>query len=43
MKKLSGRRSFDMTEPRTAPVPTGLFSTAMARDGISIGISAAGS
>ena len=36
-KKLTGRRSIDMTEPPTAPVPTGLFSTAMARDGISIG------
>ena len=36
-KKLTGRRSIDMTEPPTAPVPTDLFSTAMARDGISIG------
>jgi len=37
VKKVSGRQSFDMIEVRTAPVPTGLFSTAMARDGISIG------
>ncbi len=37
VKKASGRRSFDLTVPRTAPMPAGLFSTAMARAGISIG------
>ena len=37
VKKASGRRGFDQTAPRTASVPAGLFSTAMARAGISIG------
>ncbi len=37
MKKGSGRRAFDLIAPQTAPVPAGLFSTAMARAGISIG------
>ena len=37
VKKSPCRRPFDIIEPRKAPAPTGLFSTAMAREGISIG------